>query len=98
MTQRRSAKRRHLAGPLATAAAVGLLVHLLLFTAGKDDSDPPVCHSLIGYDVPCGNLSYAAGSISACVVAGRLLRGTARRPDDAAEPRDPATGTHASCR
>jgi hypothetical protein len=57
----------------------GLVVHLLLTTFSKDDSDPPVCYSLIGYVVPCGNVSSAAASVSACVVAGVLLGGAGDR-------------------
>lgn len=72
--------RSSIAGRLALAVIAGLVVHLLLFNASKDDSDPPVCYSLIGYEVPCGNLSYAAASVSACVVAGSLLRTGVRQP------------------
>ena len=75
---------------LALALAAGLLVHLLLFNASKDDSDPPVCYSLIGYEVPCGNLSYAAAAVTACLAAGLLLRGTARRPDQNPGPSETA--------
>ena len=73
-------------GRFAIALAVGLVVHLLLAAVAKDDSDPPVCHSLIGYVVPCGNLSYVAGAGAAGSVAVLLLRPTAHGRDAADEP------------
>jgi hypothetical protein len=83
MTRRSGAERRSIVRRLAVAVIAGLIVHLLLFNFTKDDSDPPVCYSLVGYVVPCGNLSYAAASGAAGFVAvvllirrpGRTLRG-----------------------
>jgi hypothetical protein len=73
-----AAGRRSIVGRLACAVVAGVVVHLLLFNAGKDDSDPPVCHSLPGYVVPCGNLSYAAGAGTAGLVTVVLLWNPAR--------------------
>lgn len=94
MKRRSDAKARSTAGRLALAVGAGLVVHLLLFNASKDDSYPHVCYSLIGYEVPCGNLSYAAGAVTTCLVAGFLLRGTARRPDQEREHGETTVGTH----
>lgn len=77
MRRRSGAGRNAIVGRLALAVIAGLIVHLLLFNAGKDESDERACYSIIGYEVPCGNLSIAAGSITTCLVAGLLLRGTA---------------------
>jgi hypothetical protein len=72
---------------MALVVVAGLVVHLLLLTTSKDDSDPPVCYSLIGYTVPCGNLSYAAAACTACVVAAVLLRRPDVRPPGHADGR-----------
>ena len=94
MERRSSATRKSLAGRLAVALLAGLVVHLLLFPASGVDTIPPVCYSLIGsYEVPCGNVSYAAGAITTLLVAGFLLRGTARRPDQEREHEE-TVGTH----
>lgn len=65
--------RGSIAGRLGLALLAGLLVHLLLFPASGDESNRD-CYSLIGYEVPCGNLSIAVGAVTTCLVAGVLLR------------------------
>jgi hypothetical protein len=88
MKRHAAAGRRSIVGRLACAVVAGVVVHLLLFNAGKDDSDPPVCQSLPGYVVPCGNLSYAAGAGTAGLVTVVLLWNPARgvrRADEADE-------------
>ena len=82
------AQRQSTVGRLAVAVTAGLAAHLLLFNAGKDDSDPPVCHALLDYEVPCGNLSYAAASVTTGSLAVLLLRGSARRAPDRADSGD----------
>ncbi len=77
MRRRRGVARRSIVGRRGAAVCAGLLVHLLLFNFTKDDSDPPVCYSLVGYAVPCGNVSYVAASGAAGSVAVALL---VRRP------------------
>jgi hypothetical protein len=86
--------RGSIAGRLALALLAGFLVHLLLFPAGSDESDSRACHSVIGYEVPCGNQSYAAGAVTTLLVAGLLLKGTARRPDQEREHGEMTVGTH----
>lgn len=92
MKRRRGAERNAIVGRFALAVIAGLIVHLLLFNAGKDESDDRACYSIIGYEVPCGNLSIAAGSITTCFVTALLLRRTADPrsthadvPDDTAD-------------
>ena len=89
--------RRGTAWRLSIAVTAGFVVHLLLFVASKDESDPSVCYSLFDYEVPCGNFSYAAAAVTACVVYGLLvlfgflLRRTDVRPPDQGD--GPVEGT-----
>ena len=94
VNRRSGMKRNSIVRRVAVATIVGLVLHLLIYTQAKDDSDPPVCYSLIGYVVPCGNLSYAAASIGASFVAVLLLRGTAPRPDPSDEAGERTADTY----
>ena len=63
----------------AIKAAIIIMEDSPLFNAGKDEQSPSACYSLIGYDVPCGNLSYAAAAATTGAVAVLLLSGTPGR-------------------
>ncbi len=71
-------------GPSATTILVallaGLVVLLLLFPASGVATDPPECHAMLFYVVPCAAwVAWAAGAVAAGVVGLVLWMNERRR-------------------
>jgi type IV secretory pathway VirB2 component (pilin) len=60
-------------GTIIVALLLGLLVLLILFPATVATSDPPVCHAMLFYVVPCEGRVAPLAAIAATVAVGIAL-------------------------
>lgn len=60
-------------GTIIVALLLGLLVLLILFPATVATSDPPVCHAMVFYVVPCERWVAPLAAMAAAVAVGIAL-------------------------
>lgn len=67
-------------GTIILAILLGLLVLLILAPASVATSDPPICHAMLFYVVPCEGWVAPLAAIATAAVIGVALWWTIDRP------------------